>query len=245
MGYQLQIVVSIIMISLSAIGATVGTYMLVGGLADRKKIIEHKENLQMLKPEIIVNLYPNPVEMLTPYNKYPLREYTFMIQNKNKNAADIIDCRIKFSFPNIVAKVISRPLILGGEAVSVTGVRTYKKTKNGIQVYEEQPPKNPIANSFSLEVESAHANGALINTNIALFTCLKWPKNADFSGTLVVDQSKIPQIVKSPDSIGTYSGTYNYIVDGKAYEEKILGKILPITTQSSSSESLVGGSSGH
>jgi len=235
MEYQTQIITGIILLTLAATGAAVGgffgTQLLREGLSSKKETTRHKENVVAFKPKVTINLYPTPAQI---HIKYPLCEYSFMIQNKNKKAAGIIDCRIKFFFPNIVARVFSQPLIPGNEGVSVGGVRIYRQTKNGIQSYEDQPESNPIANSFSLEIEGALVNGKPTNTNIVLFTCLEWPKNkgAAFSGTIVVDQSKTPLVVKNPGNIGSYLGTYNYVIDGKIYTEKISGRIKPITNQS-------------
>lgn len=233
MGYQMQIALGIILLCVAVVLGFFSKQFIQDGLANRKTAIEHEKNLSILKPKISINLYPSHAGDLSPDNRYPLREYFFMIQNTNKASAEILNCRIKFFFPNIIFKTTSHPLIPSGEGVSISGVSIYKNVKGVIQTYEERPLDNSIVDVFSLEIESALVNGVSMNTNIALFTCSKWPKDVGFSGTFVVDQSKRPQFFKNPANIGTYSGIYNYVVDGKTYEEKITGLIEPITNQSS------------
>lgn len=189
-----------------------------------KEKITVEEKLK-LSPKVDIKLFTLPENAVTPY-KYPLRRYILQIQNTNKNSASILDFRIEFIFKNVITEIKLMPLLVTGGNISVTGLNIYKKNKNGsISKYEEQPIETPITKNFSLVVQQAKINERLLNTNIAIFTCERWPERADFAGDIIVDLSKKPEILKKPDRVGTYNGIYFYEIRGKKFSETIMGVI--------------------
>ena len=228
MTYQTAINIGAILIAVSAIGGIYGAYMLQEGLTNKKKAKSSMESLETHKPDIKVAIFPSH-NHLTHNNKSPLHEYQLCIQNNNVHTAEVTDVRIKFVFEHEIDKIFRMPIFVNGQADKIAGVRIIQKDNN--QTYEDLPPTDAIANSFSQGIEQVNINGITMNTNIYVFSCSRWPRNAAFTGTVVVNQSNEPLVMKNVDSVGTYYGTYNYIIDGKVYEDNEFGKIPPITIE--------------
>lgn len=179
------------------------------------------EEKQALSPKINIKLCAYPESLPTRY-KYPLKQYSFTIQNLNKESAPIYDFRIKFIFKNVLEEIKPMPLLRTGGHTSVAGMKIYTENKNGsTNWFEEQPLETPITKNFSLVIQKAKVNDMETNTNIAIFNCERWPEGTAFSADIIVNLEKIGY---SADKI-TYSGIYYYKIKDKTFEEKINGVI--------------------
>jgi len=217
--YKAKLILHCFILLLCFIVATVGASL---ELTKEKKELIFEEEKQALSPKIDIKLYPSP-EKVTPY-KFPFKQYKLLIQNLNKNSVTITDFRIEFIFPNIVNVVKQMPLLYTGGSFSVAGLSVYEQKKDGSTYnYEEQPMETAITKNFSLSVQKAKINEIETNTNIVIFNCERWPEKVGFSGEVVVDLSKRPEILKKPD--GTYAGIYFYEIKGKKFSERISGTI--------------------
>lgn len=185
-----------------------------------------KETIEKLSPKIDIKLFPFPEQAITKY-KYPLKQYVLTIQNLNKQSPSVSDFRIEFIFNNVIEELKQMPLIESGGNLSVSGVEIYEEKKDGtIFHYEEQPLETRLTENFSLDILKAKVNGKEVNTNIAILTCERWPENVSFSGKIIVDLSKKPEILKKPDMMGKYEGAYSYKIQDKQFSKKISGVIL-------------------
>ena len=77
-----------------------------------------------------------------------------------------------------------------------------------------------------MEIQQVKINQKDVNTNIVIFSCDRWPEEADFSADIIVDLSEKTEIQKTPEKLGTYEGIYFYEIKGKKFSEKING-IIP------------------
>ncbi len=183
------------------------------------------EDKLRLSPKVDIKLFSYPEKAATPY-KYPLKRYILMVQNLNKDSVPIFDFRIEFIFKNIIREIKLNPLLHSGGSFSVSGLNIYKENKNGsVFKYEEQPIDTPITENFSLIVQQAKINEKIVNTNIAIFTCERWPESTGFSGDIILDLSEMPEILKKPERIGAYEGVYFYEIKGHKFSENINGTI--------------------
>jgi|GEM_PF-2174808 len=170
------------------------------------------------EPKLDIKLFVKP-----GINQYPLQNYTLIVQNMNQKSVPITDLRIEFMFKNIVSAVKAH-----STSPDSAGTVSFYETKNGKSalVYEDQTEETALTKHFSLNIQKATVRGITINTNLVWFDCDVWPEKMSFSGDIMVDLSKIPEIHKRPEKEGTYYGTYSYTVNGKKVSKKITG-IIP------------------
>ncbi len=233
MSPNLQLFTGYGIIAICAIGGIYGGFLALQGHTRKSELkrqvatVPPKEQ-QYLVPELTLKLFQMPTKAVSPY-KLPLVEYKFVIDSKNKKAVQITDCRIQFFFKHPIYSLVREPLMYGGKGMTVSGVKIYSKDKKGkLQSYEEKPSENPLTDSFSLEIEETKINDTVVKTNIAMFTCAKWPKEVAFAGSIIVDSSKQQSIIKLPQKLGTYEGTYFYQIDNKSYKGEIKADIPDI-----------------
>ena len=181
------------------------------------------EEKQVLSPKIDIKLFSFPEGVPTKY-KYPLKQYVLTIQDLNKKSVSVYDLRIEFIFQNTIEEVKESPLLETGGSISVGGIEIYKEKKDGsVFHYEEQPLETQLTKNFSLDIIKAKINNKDVNTNIVILTCERWPEGMSFSGKIIVDLSKKPEVLKKPDLIGKYEGIYFYRIKDKQFSEKISG----------------------
>jgi hypothetical protein len=191
---------------------------------------EHREpeadKISLVKqpPKVNIRLYPSPEKL---YYKPPLQEYFLSIDIQNPNYVAITDFRMEINFKNVIGEVKSTPMVETGGAVSVGEIRIYSKKLNEPEIrYEEQPIDTSITRAFSLDIQKVKINDKIVNTNIVLFHCEKWPEKVVFSGNIIIDLSKELKVRKKPDKVGTYEGQYFYEINGQKFPQIISGPIL-------------------
>ncbi len=184
---------------------------------------EHISSLTPLpssKPEIKVLIFSKPMDLVY---KYPLQQYILSISNANINSATVFDCRIEFFFKNQIVKTKSMPFLNAGSMTS--GFEMHVENKDGsISSLEEQPVETSITKKFSLVVQQDKVNGKIVNTNMAIFDCEKWPETGFFGANIVIDLSSKAVFAHRGQS-NTYKGTYHYESNGQKYSESVQGLI--------------------
>jgi hypothetical protein len=202
----------------------IGSFLMCGYWGITGKIFSesmHNKNAatnEQAAPKLDIKLYVKP-----GIKQYPLQNYSLMVQNVNHKSATIKDLRIEFMFKNIVVQVKAQPISLDS-----AGMASMYETKNGRSylVYEDQPEETALTKHFSLRTQKAIVNEQTINTNLVWFDCDVWPEKMTFSGDIIVDLSKTPEIHKRPEKESTYYGTYYYTANGQKVSETING-IIP------------------
>lgn len=229
MSPVIQIIIGSSMVAICAIGGYFGTTFVKNGI-DEIAVFKEKERL---KPNLTVKLFPfvqvikeqndSKIQLPTRY-KYPLQEYELMINSGNQDSASAFDFRIDFFFRNTISEIVQLPIMGGGEGVMMSGLRVYKE--KGAKLYEESPIDMASGKNFSLTIQEAKLDGGIVNTNSVIFNCTRWPKETTgFGARIIVDLSKSPKFIKTPNKLGTYECTYFYDIKGRIYKEIIKGTI--------------------
>ena len=150
-----------------------------------------------------------------------------MIQNLNLKSAIITDFRMKIYFRNIIVNIKSMPLLSTGGNISMGGVSVYGQKNGKIKsLYKDQPDETSITKNFSLTFQQAKINGKIVNTNILILHCARWPEKSAFTAEIIVDFSKKSEIViDNPNIVGIYEGEYSYGIEGQQLSQTISGSI--------------------
>lgn len=193
------------------------------------------EEQEKLRPKFEVKLFTSPNKLKRPDGtsvpistryKYPLVEYRLLISNTNNNSVIATDFRILFFFSNQIVEINNLPLMSSSQGAQVEAIRMYKEdTKGNSSLYEEKQQDNTITNNLSLQIKKINSNGKEINSNIATFSCPRWPREVNFSASIIIDVSKTMAIEKTPSKLSTFEGKYFYEIKGNLFEERINGKI--------------------
>ncbi len=232
MNPNIQMILGIFLIAISAVGGFLGTTMVKNGI-EEKIIFKEKERL---KPNLTVKLFPFPQVVKNPNGsetqlptryKYPLQEYILTINSANQDSASAFDFRIDFFFRSIISEIIQQSIMSGGEGAMISGLRIYREKDNvSPKLYEEPAVDTVAGKNFSLTIQKAKIDDKITNTNSVIFDCTRWPKETTgFSARIIVDLSKKQSFVKTPNKLGTYEGTYFYEIKGRPYKERIKGTI--------------------
>ncbi|MDD5218138.1 MAG: hypothetical protein PHS88_08555 [Candidatus Omnitrophica bacterium] len=114
---------------------------------------------------------------------------------------------------------------LGGKSSSIFYFKAEFVFPNIIA--EVKPLETAITEESYFDVERESDGMRINNTNVAVFTCARWPENMEFGGQIIVDLSKIPVKPKEPDKIGQFHGDCHYKINDKIFSVKVNGAILP------------------
>lgn len=173
-------------------------------------------------PSLKVDVFPTNVNI---FDKYPMQRYKLMIQNRNSDSATIFNFSIEFIFKGQIVEIKPMPLFPPGQGgIGLGGIEMHVKNKHGKKFnYEEQQVETSMTKKFSLVIQQAKINNKLVNTNILIFDCEKWPEKYSYAADILLDLSKISLIQKKSEN--TYSGEYSYELNGQKYTEKIQGSI--------------------
>lgn len=185
-------------------------------------IVYPNENL---KPKLDIKIFST----IDPRYQSQLREYSLLINNLNPESMAIEDFRIEFIFKNIIERIKSRPLLHSGGDVSFGGITIYGKDEKGVESsYEDHPVESSITKNFSLEIQRGEINGKLVNTNILVFNCERWPAEAGYSARIIINLSKNYEIKIEGPTNQYYQGVYYYHLGGKRMSETVAGSIPPL-----------------
>ena len=167
-----------------------------------------------LKPNIKVAIFPDDDPAVNPF-RYPLQEYHLHITNLKEDSAPITALSVKFFFPYTISQADGHAHIYSGENAWVYGMYKYERDKNGVSATRDIPPKSSLSKSMTLSIQRWQEDNNVVNSNIVAFHSDKWTEKAAFVGSIVVDLSKKPTIIKAPDEIGKYTGEFSYEIQGK------------------------------
>jgi len=165
-----------------------------------------EKDIEQFTPNLDIKIFSNPDEVPSPY-RYPLKLYTLLINNTNKESSKINDIFIEFVFDNSINTVISEPFLAQSGKTAVANVKRYIPSLDSTNYLSKENALN--IDDFKLEIQTANFKSEKINTNIAIFRSKEWPKNAVFSAEIIVDFSKKPPLYKSLDKVYTYSGEFS------------------------------------
>jgi len=156
-------------------------------------------------------------------HKYPLYEYSFDIRNVGGESVEVRDLLLVLSFRYRIAQTSIRTA--PGKMGNVLWMRMINGEGGQPRVVEDQFPDAGRTGLPSLVVRTRTSDGEQVNTNEAVLTCAKWPKDAFCVAQIVVDTCDVPEFLFLPDSMGTFRGTYVYEIEGREYTERIEGQI--------------------
>ena len=119
----------------------------------------------------------------------------------------------------------AEPILESGGDITVGRLKVVEGEGNRMLVTEEQPIATALDELFSLKIQASRQGGELVYSHTAVFFCREWPEIASYEGTIVVDLTKKPSIVKKVHEIGRFTGMYHYKVDEKKFTKKFKGAI--------------------
>jgi len=185
-----------------------------------------EEEINALKPELILDVNIHHDALPSDYAP-PLKEYRINFQNKNKNSATINDFSAHFAFRNKIESIKTDVSVPTGLPATISSFRidTEDSKGNMIKIYEEKQSNVHLNNTFSFSIDTIFENGKETNSNEAVLYCERWPENAIFEATVVINTKITTNTLKLP--VGSFSGRYYYEIDGKKYQETFK-KELPL-----------------
>lgn len=169
-------------------------------------------------PNFLVRIYPFGSAMGSPYT-FPLTMYHVDVHNQNQNSVSVHDFSIEFHFKNVVESV-NHQVVRG----PVGGLAIYSKNPDGspYRHYEESNPELKKKYSFQIQQEPTDRKQ---NLNFVDLYVERWVDGAIFSADIVIDLTKEPLLLKSPDDFNSYTGEYVYEIMGDKFSGKIKGTI--------------------
>ena len=153
-----------------------------------------------------------------PSYEHPLQGQHIFITNRTSKS--IFDCRIEIVFQDTITKVEAWPVL---KNAGPGRIEFHGKKKDGSPfLYKEQLP---MPDECSFKINQAEVNNQVVNTNVLIFSCQRWPRNIfAFSADIQTDSSKAVYPKRRPEE--TYRGTYFYEVDGQTLSGTINGKFI-------------------
>jgi len=189
-----------------------------------REIIISPEEKEALSPKLNVSFSPLFDDPSSARYKYPLYEYCFLVDNRNKQSVPITDLTINFFFKNIINEV-TREVMTETGGIIMGGMRYIEKEGQDTTIIEDNPLDIPTSRAIVLTVRTRRKNGVTLNTNEAVLNSEKWPKGASVDAHVVIDVTEKPDLISKPDKMGTYEGKYYYQIKKKEFEGQLSGLI--------------------
>jgi tetratricopeptide (TPR) repeat protein len=178
------------------------------------------EEKEALSPKLHISFSPLLEDPSVAAHKYPLYEYSIMVNNQNKNSIPITDLDVKFSFKYQIYSIQMGVIPDTGDSI-FHGVRTKEMGDDYSSVTEDEPLDISAPGAPIFTPKKRTVNGTHVNTNEAFLHCDKWSEWAGYAGIVVVNVEK----KMMPHIIGRYQGKYYYQIKKERFEERIDGVI--------------------
>lgn len=197
--------------------AAIGMILAIGYWWGMQKIfaIKQKSATETAeKPTFKISLSPvtYPDELRTFYAKEGTK-YHLYVENVAPNSAPVFDFTMNIFFKNVVIRTSGWTLSGSGPG------RIRILREDGATVYDDTPTNK----NFSITVHQAKRYSKMVNTNMVIFRCDKWPTDTSYAADIIIDASKSFQVTR--DQEGTYSVEYYYEINGSTKREIIRGSI--------------------
>ena len=188
------LVLHCLVLVLAFVGATIRASLQLEQIA-RELIISPKDK-ETLSPKLHIGFSPLFDDPSYARYKYPLYEYCFLVDNRNKQSVPITDLTITFFFRNIINEVTREVMTETGEIIT-GGMRYIEKEGQHTTIIEDNPLDTPTSRAVVLTVRTRRKNGDTLNTNEAILNSEKWPKGASVDAHVVIDVTAKPDLISN------------------------------------------------
>ncbi len=218
---------------LVAFGAT--TYLTEAYNLWKERQFVKSDEFRKLVPNIDVRITPFPDTIplsngtsafATTKYKYPLKDSVLSICNTNNHSVVPRDTLVTFFFPKTIREIHNHPSVSGDAGPHVMMFRMFREKAPGVfETIEQRPQDTSLTDNFSFSVQKFDPNSGSYNSNVAQFSCERWPKNGVFGARVIVDMTNKVRTILGSDQRDKYFGSFSYDIRGKSYEGKIEGAI--------------------